>query len=181
MNNLYLDNHPGCATLLHPSSDEVLGLFEDLLGAGLSLRVQVTGASMSPFLTGGELLTIRKVPLAALQRGDLVFFKTSRGVPVLHRLVRKKRAGNGFVMQTQGDALAGPDEPFLPSDFLGKAARIEKSDAGYPEVIDLESPARRTINYLLAMNRLVKSQARFAARRLFGRLLFLRKRVTSQG
>ena len=134
---------------------------------------------MSPFLTGGELLTIRRVPLSSLKKGDLIFFKTSRGTPVLHRLVRKKRAGDEFVLQTQGDALSGPDEPFLAADFLGKACTIEKDRAGCPELIDLETPVRRTINYLTATNRLVMSQARFVVRRLFGRLLFLRIRKSA--
>lgn len=172
MNNLYPDNHPGCAAPLHPSSDEVLGLFEAVLGAGLSLRVKVTGASMSPCLVGGELLTIKRVPLSSLKKGDLIFFKTSRGAPILHRLVRKKRLGDEFVLQTQGDALAGPDEPFVPADFLGKACMIEKSRAGRSEFINLEAPVRRTINYLSATNSLFMSQARFVVRRLLRRLLF---------
>ena len=40
---------------------EKLTFFEDILDKGLTLCVKVTGRSMSPFLQGGEILTIKKV------------------------------------------------------------------------------------------------------------------------
>jgi hypothetical protein len=157
-----------------PSIREAVPLFEDVLNSGMSLRVRVTGSSMAPFLAGGETLTIQKVPLSSLKKGDLVFFKTSRGAPLLHRVVRTMRAGGELVVQTQGDAAAGPDEPFRSADFLGKARMIEKDGDPRFRPINLEAPFRRTINYLRALNSLVKSHLRFAALRLFGRLLLRR-------
>jgi len=152
-----------------PGRIEVTGLFEDILKSGSDLRVRVTGRSMSPFLQGGEVLTIRKVPLASLRRGDLIFFKDSRGYPVLHRLIRKKHSNSKFIFQTKGDALVGFDEPVLHEDVLGKAFKIEKNSAGCAKEINLESLLWKKINHLAAMSSLIKSKARFAVLKLLGR------------
>ena len=69
---------------------ELLRLFEDILDKGADLRVKVTGRSMSPYLRGGEVLTIRKWPCCSLERGDLVLCRNSFDRPVLHRLIRQR-------------------------------------------------------------------------------------------
>jgi signal peptidase I len=149
----------------HVSSDSATILFEDILNKGLSLRVRVTGSSMRPCLRGGEIVTIKKVSPASLKTGDLVFFKNAQGKLVLHRLVRIKRAGEGHVMQTQGDRSNFPDEPFSTPDFLGKACTLEKTGGEFP--LDLESPAWKVRNYLTAMNLLVKSRVLSLVRSLY--------------
>ena len=74
-NNRYSFN----AELLHDlSSDETVAFFEDILNRGLILRVKVTGRSMLPFLAGGEILTIQKVPSFSLQIGDLIFSRPAK-------------------------------------------------------------------------------------------------------
>ena len=63
--------------MLHRGSPfEALSLFQDILSSGMFLRVRVTGRSMSPFLTGGEIIMIKKTPASCLRKGDLVFLKT---------------------------------------------------------------------------------------------------------
>jgi signal peptidase I len=157
------------AGLNRPPSPELARLFEDILNRGLSLRIKVTGRSMMPFLTGGEILTIKKVSSASLKKGDLLFFKNSDGLPVLHRIVRKKRVENVFIFQTKGDALSEFDEPVPDSCVLGKACKIENTCVEYIRQINLESLFWLTINYLTAIKSLVRSSARFAALRLLGR------------
>lgn len=151
---------------LTPSSTDTVKLLEDILSSGSSLRIKVTGGSMYPFLKGGEILTIRKVPIASLRRGDLIFFKDSHGYPVLHRLIRKTRSDSKFVFRTKGDALVGFDEPVSHEDVLGKALKVEKSSAGCAKEINLESPLWKKINYLAAMSGLIRSKARFAVSKI---------------
>ena len=142
------------------SSGEVIRLFEDILNSGLSLRTQVTGVSMTPFLRGGEILTIRKVGFSSLRTGDLIFFKDLRGLPILHRIVRKKHERDISVFQTKGDALISIDGPVTGDSILGKVCIIENRLAsGKIKHIDMESPYRRIINYLLAKKSLMKSKA----------------------
>ena len=139
------------------SSDGAISLFEDILNRGLIVRVKATGSSMSPFLSGGEILTIQKVPYSSLQIGDLIFYKTREGFPLLHRIIRKQQEKDMFILQTKGDALITMDEPTTEHDILGKVCRIEKSlAAGTTKHINMESPYWRSINYLLAVMSLSK-------------------------
>lgn len=145
---------------LHLSSDEVIHLFEDILNSGLSLRTQVTGISMTPFLRGGEILTIKKIGSSSLRTGDLIFFKDLRGLPILHRIVRKKHKGDISIFQTKGDALISIDGPVTGDSILGKVCIIEnKLASGKIKHIDMGSPYQRIINYLLAKKSLMKSKA----------------------
>jgi signal peptidase I len=142
------------------SSDETISLFEDILGRDLILRVKVTGKSMSPVLRGGEILTIQKVPSSSLHIGDLIFYKTREGFPLLHRLVRRQRERDRFLFQTKGDALIAIDEPVTEDNILGKVCGIEEKLApGKTNHINMESQYRRIINYLLAKKSLMKSKA----------------------
>lgn len=134
-------------------------LFEEILNSGTDLRVKVTGKSMSPFLRGGEILTIRKTSSSSLKTGDLVFFRDIEGNPILHRLIRKKQNKDAtYTLQTKGDALISPDHPFREDVLIGKACKIEKISPGTgSKEINLESSAWRKINYLVAVAQIVKS------------------------
>jgi len=144
---------------------EKLILFEDILNREISLRVKVTGKSMASFLNGGEILTIRKVPSSSLHIGDLIFFKTRDGIPVLHRILKKERKNKMHIFQTKGDALLSMDEPTCESDILGKVCRIESNSDGKRKYIDMESSLWRNINYLLAVINIGKSKTYPALRR----------------
>jgi len=152
-------------TPVNLSSDEAINLFEGILNKGLIVRVRVTGKSMASFLNGGEILTIRKVPSSSLHIGDLIFFKTREGIPVLHRILKKKRKNNKHIFQTKGDALLSMDEPAYESDILGKVCKIESNSDGERKCIDMESSLWRNINYLLAVINIGKSKTYPALRR----------------
>ena len=137
---------------------EKLMLFEDILNREISLRVKVTGNSMASFLNGGEILTIRKVPSSSLHIGDLIFFKTREGIPVLHRILKMERKDNLHIFQTKGDALLSMDDPVYESDILGKVCKIESNSDGKRKYIDMESSLWRNINYLLAVINIGKSK-----------------------
>lgn len=144
---------------LKPLSSETAALFEDILNRGLHFRVKVTGRSMAPFLVGGEILTIKKVPGALLHPGDLIFYKTRDGFPLLHRIVRKKLHDNMYVIQTKGDALIAFDDPVYEHEVLGKVCGVEKMILeGRTKYIDMESYIWRKINYLIALVNLIKSK-----------------------
>lgn len=156
---------------------DMTGFFRDLLDGGLSLRVRVTGRSMAPFLKGGEVVTIKKVPQSELRRGDLVFVGSHPCSPVLHRLIRKKKVGKGrLVFQTRGDALRSFDPPVLPDDILGKVCKIERSCPGAVQ-IHMDSSIQRKINYFRALVNLCESFCYYGCLRLF-RQGILRRRNT---
>jgi len=138
--------------------DEKVGLYEDILERGISLHVKVTGRSMYPYLTGGEILTIRKVQPGSLKRGDLVFFKDQSGLPVLHRIVRIIRKDGGrYIFQTKGDGTYSFDD-LVPEDaIIGKVCKIEcKTSSNGSKIIDMESFKNRIINHYLAWYSIVR-------------------------
>jgi signal peptidase I len=149
LKNLYQDRK---------SIQEISALFEDLLSREISICVKVTGSSMASFLNGGEILTIRRVSASSLNTGDLIFFKTREGMPVLHRILKKELKNNMHIFQTKGDALLSMDEPVHESDILGKVCRIESDFNGRKKYIDMESSLWRNINYLLAVINIGKSK-----------------------
>ena len=161
MRNMYQDSNPKkIPELQNLESKELLGLFEDILNRGLTLRFGVTGRSMSPFLVSGEILITKKVPIALLHPGDLIFYKTCDGFPILHRIIRKNFSGKKYIFQTKGDSLISMDEPVNGYDILGKVCTIEKKlSSGKIKHIDMESSLWRGINYLLAKKSLLKSKA----------------------
>ena len=148
-------------TLNTASAAESLPLFKDILALGADLRVRVTGRSMVPFLHGGEVLIIRKVPCSSLKRGDVIFFRNQEGFPVVHRIVRRENYDNQAVtFQTKGDALNIPDEPVRDTEVLGKVCAVENG----PGCLNLDTGIGSTINYLLAMFSLFESRLSLVAR-----------------
>ncbi|MFZ2198251.1 MAG: signal peptidase I [Thermodesulfovibrionales bacterium] len=145
------------------SKAEQSDFFADLLNRGLSLRVRVTGRSMQPFLRGGEIVTIKKVPCAELRIGDLIFFESSHGVLVLHRIVRKKLSDSGsHIFQTRGDGLMSFDEEIHEGSVLGKVLLIEKpSQSGKTTHINMNSLFYRCMNFSIAVAGFFKTQTWF--------------------
>jgi hypothetical protein len=141
------------------SAHRELKLFEDILNSGLSLRVKATGRSMSPFLRGGEILTIKKVPSCSLRTGDLIFFKNHDGLPLIHRIVGKRSNSNIHLFQTKGDAVLRMDDPVSEHNIIGKVCGIEKKNTGDGiRFIDMRSGFWKTVNYTLAVISLGKSK-----------------------
>jgi signal peptidase I len=155
-----VNDHVVNPAVINPGSSEMVCLFEDILNRGLSLRIQVTGRSMTPFLRGGEILTIRKVNDDSLRRGDLLFFRDKAGHPILHRIIRKQRLSDGrCVLHTKGDALVIHDEPVMGTEALGKVCIIEKTRRRIGRGrINMESFFWKNANYLLALFYLSKSE-----------------------
>ena len=145
---------------------EALPFFRELLERGRELRVRVTGRSMAPFLRGGEILTLVKVPPPSLRRGDLILFARVSGPPKLHRIIKVKRHSDGArVFITGGDALADYDAPVHDGEIVGKARCVEdpRSRRG-PR--DMESRGWRLRNGLAALAWGLKVDARGSAARI---------------
>jgi len=135
---------------VHP---DVMRLFEDILRAGTSLRVRVTGRSMRPFLWGGETLTIEPPACEAFRTGDLILFRNREGLPVLHRLIRARRTEDGNpIFLTKGDALRTFDEEVPGSSVLGRVRLIERPLlSGAVRHIEMDALLSRYANYLTAV------------------------------
>lgn len=81
----------------HSIRKESYALIEEMLADGLKLRIQVTGKSMSPFLRGEDVVTLKKIQVGDCDVGDLVLCKNDRGLLMLHRVIKKSRTPKGFL------------------------------------------------------------------------------------
>lgn len=141
----------------------MLGLFVEILERDASIRFTVTGRSMAPFMRGGEVVTIKKVSCSELRIGDLIFFESPIGSPVLHRLVRRRIGTGGYLtFQTKGDALIAFDEEITESRVLGKVLQIERpAQSDRTTRIDMNSLFYRCMNYSIAVAGFFKTQTYF--------------------
>jgi len=157
--NMRADIHP-IDISSSPAGADIVAFFEDILRSGISIRVRVTGKSMSPFLEGGETLTIKRVPCHSLRKGDLIFFKTSAEAPVIHRIVGVRREeGKAYSFRTKGDAVRTMDDRVPEKDILGKVCRIEKpSSKNERRSVDMEIPLWKGLNFSLALISLGRSK-----------------------
>ncbi|MGE5307968.1 MAG: S24/S26 family peptidase [Deltaproteobacteria bacterium] len=65
------------------------------------MLVLTSGYSMWPFIKPGQPLLVRQVPFETLRTGDLIVFR--RGEMFCHRLIRKEKSGEGWVLLVRGD------------------------------------------------------------------------------
>lgn len=145
---------------IHELRSSLIGFFEAVLKTGADMRVRVTGRSMSPFLKGGEILTVSQVPCHALRRGDIILFRNQHEHPVLHRIIRKEDASgnNSICFLTKGDAVSTFDDPVNHDRVLGKVITVEKVSAtGDAEVIHMDSLFLQVLSSAQAILSLLKT------------------------
>lgn len=112
-------NDAGAETL---SRDRLHDLLHRLLDEGLAVELRVTGASMSPFIRGGDLLTLTPKGRRTVRPGDVVAFLADGQSLVIHRVV----AAEGETVRTRGDALGRGDRPLAAAEVLAIVAGVER-------------------------------------------------------
>lgn len=106
--------------------DTLPALVGGLLSQGTSVRMQVTGRSMSPCIRSGDVVTIIPPPRSGVRLGDVVALSPSPGHLLVHRVVGRTAAGP----MTWGDAAPRCDEPLAGRIVLGVVSRVQR--AGRP-------------------------------------------------
>ena len=82
---------------------------------------------MVPTLDEGSIVTIEKVAFEKLKRGDIVVYRSSSGMTVIHRLF-EKHADDWFVL---GDHNASIDRDTVsPGNLLGRVCAIFYTSGG---------------------------------------------------
>lgn len=88
---------------------------------------ETSGFSMWPFLRAGEKLVIKKTPIDDLKSGDIILYRAN-GQKICHRLTKKVKDGNRYLLYTRGDNYQYSSDPVSEDMYLGKAVVIIKSD-----------------------------------------------------
>jgi uncharacterized repeat protein (TIGR01451 family) len=107
-----------CTSEDRPQSRQFESFSLECLKAGLRIRFQARGASMSPTIRNGEMVYVRPASEAILCRGDIVLVKADYGFR-MHRLMVADDSRDVFI--TRGDS-GQQDDPALRRDqILGVA------------------------------------------------------------
>ncbi|MFC1807727.1 S24/S26 family peptidase [Candidatus Omnitrophota bacterium] len=100
-------------------------MFEEVLSKNAQFRFKAKGYSMSPFVRGGDVLTISPVDKRTISIGDIVaFVRDKRASVAIHRVVGVKR-GHYFI---QGDNTSSASELILRKNILGRVIHIERDN-----------------------------------------------------
>ena len=121
-------------------------LMQSLLHQGITVRIQVSGNSMQPFLKGGEIVEIAPLDAEYPKIGDIVLFRDQHGNPLLHRLIRRRYHNGVLHLQTKGDACTGFDR-FIPAEQVFGHVRRIFTDRG---AVHVQTPLMRLRAYALA-------------------------------
>lgn len=114
-----------------------------------SLRLQVKGFSMSPFVRNGDVATL--APLSGEEIGIgrvIAFLRVCDKKLVIHRLIRVRQDPEARYVP-KGDNVPSPDDPISRADML---ATVEKVERGGRVVSFGLGPERRLIAFLSGMN-----------------------------
>lgn len=101
-------------------------LSAELLRDGLSIRFRPGGQSMTPTIQDGEAITVAPVRARAVRRGDILLYRSKRGL-LAHRVVRVEKGSDEASRFTlRGDASVTEDEPIAASRILGRVVSVER-------------------------------------------------------
>ena len=105
------------------SMPSLIELLRAVLGKGESVRFQVRGFSMSPFIKDNDIVTLTPLRNQTPGLGDVVAFvlpETNR--LLVHRMIEKRNGTYRF----QGDNSLQPDGMIAGTHLLGRVKRVER-------------------------------------------------------
>ncbi|MBN1349457.1 signal peptidase I [candidate division KSB1 bacterium] len=103
--------------------------FSELSGDILRyLRFESRGASMSPLIRSGDILTIQAADVTTLNVGDVALYRNERGLLIAHRVVGKRTQDRDMALLIRGDAPGYPDEIIQASQILGQVTKVQRGE-----------------------------------------------------
>ncbi len=108
------------------------------------LFFQASGWSMWPFLKGKDKLVVKKTDPDALKIGDLVLYGTAKQL-ICHRLVKKTKTNDQYILYARGDASWGRPEPIKQEELLGKVVGVVKKH----KITYIDGKKQRLINRII--------------------------------
>jgi len=100
-----------------------MALAEEVLRSYGRLRMVARGSSMVPSIFPGDVLVIKRDPLARLRPGQIVLASRD-GRFFAHRVVRLTALGGRPRVITRGDALRQNDPAFVQDEILGRVTAV---------------------------------------------------------
>jgi signal peptidase I len=108
----------------------ILALLVISVGAAGLVYIQASGSklmsvqsgSMVPSFSRGDLVAVKKVPVAELKLGDVITFANPKNTKqtITHRIVKHEKG----LLQTKGDANPSEDQPISSSYIVGRVDHV---------------------------------------------------------
>jgi signal peptidase I len=115
---------PVKASELSLAGPALVQLLRAVLGKGASVRFQVKGFSMSPFIRNEDVVTLSPLKNASPSVGDVIALALGEADKLrVHRVVGKK----GDLYVTKGDNSSEADESVAIQNILGFVTRVERN------------------------------------------------------
>lgn len=105
---------------------DAIGIIEEVLESGGEFLLSPKGKSMLPLIVQGkDRVVLKKYDNALPKKYDIVFYRRTDGIYVLHRMMKKQKDGS-FVMCGDNQLLLEYD--ILPEQILGFVSAIHKGE-----------------------------------------------------
>ena len=113
------------------ASKLLLDLTAELLSRGTTVRFRPSGRSMYPSIREGELITVEPVAARDVKRGDIVLYRSERGL-LAHRVVGSSPTQSSVLspqssLLLKGDASLSCDQPVAAQQILGRVVGVERN------------------------------------------------------
>ncbi|NQT81141.1 MAG: signal peptidase I [Candidatus Aminicenantes bacterium] len=107
--------------------DLFLELSRNILQKRNSVRFQVKGRSMFPFLQDEDFIIVSPIKNSSIKPGDVLLYSSTENKVVVHRVIKKHKKDNRMIWSVKGDATSGPPEELDIQNVLGKVVSIERT------------------------------------------------------
>lgn len=104
-------------------NETYLSVFEELIKQGRTVRIPVSGGSMTPFLIHRRDCVFLSPADSPLKKGDVVMYTRESGQYVLHRIVRVRKDG---LFDICGDAQQDIERGVKRENIFARADAIER-------------------------------------------------------
>ncbi len=110
-----------------PREDQ-LTLVREFLDDGTTVKKQATGDSMLPTIPDGAILEIQPFTDSQPRLGDILYFISDQGLPLIHRVSRVFQRKQIYYFQAWGDNNPEPDCPVEFHHILGRVSSYEGNE-----------------------------------------------------
>ena len=107
------------------ASNLLLDLTTELLSRGTIVHFRASGRSMYPSIREGELITVGPVEASDVKLGDIVLYRSERGL-IAHRVV-EIASRDARVFRLRGDASLSDDQPVAAHQILGRVVEVQRN------------------------------------------------------
>jgi signal peptidase I len=94
-----------------------------------SVRLRVSGTSMTPTLCPGELVSVERTRMTEIGPGEIIVFARN-GRLIIHRVLAGIQSQGECYLVTRGDRARKSDAPVSSSELVGRVTPVKRGHSG---------------------------------------------------